>query len=606
MAKRKGTGTGRAALYVRRSTEEHQAASLEVQEQEGRRFIQKKGWSLASEHLFSDSGISRAEFVKRPGLIAMLTAVQRGDIDIVVTRDDTRLGGDMIRTTLLLQDLTEAGAKVFYYYAGEEVMLDSAVAKFMVTARNFGAELEREKVSQRTHEHLLVKARKGLNVGGRCYGYDNIEVMDGERRKHVEYAINEEQAAVVREIFERYGRGEGLRIIARELNARGVAPSMAGKRGTGSWAPSALFSLLRRSRYIGVIEWNRSEKMYRKGTKVRRDREPHEWLRVEVPHLRIVSDELWTAAQSQMRKNNVGVPSKGDKKGGRPPSYLLTGITRCAVCGGPLTALNGRDGKTPIKVYACAYRRDRGESVCSNKLRRPVDDVNNAVLRWVEANVFTEELLLDALKRVRARLAKRAKEVASDMPQLEGRAAKLRAEIANIVDLMAVTPKAEAGHLLAAMHERHEELTALHTRINATKAAPETIAFEVRRMEEEAKKLIADLRTAAAMEPSKARALVERIFDGKLTATPVETEDGPRFLMEGVASMAQMLAIEGEGGQQKPPDKYVSPGSFSVCGYSPLSNVRSDQAAFDRDAMGCVGARTPHSGLSAPARQCSV
>src|SRR5580698_7594099 len=109
------------------------------------------------------------------------------------------------------------------------------------------------------------------------------------------------------------------------------------------------------------------------------------------------------------------------------------------------------------------------------------------------------------------------------------------------------------------MHERHEELTALDTRINATKAAPETIAFEVRRMEEEAKKLIADLRTAAAMEPSKARALVARIFDGKLTATPVETEDGPRFLIEGVASMARMLAIEGEGGQQKPPDKYVSP-----------------------------------------------
>lgn len=72
-------------------------------------------------------------------------------------------------------------------------------------------------------------------------------------------------------------------------------------------------------------------------------------------------------------------------------------------------------------------------------------------------------------------------------------------------------------------------------------------------MEEEAKKLIADLRTAAAMEPSKARALVERIFDGKLTATPVETEDGPRFPMEGVASLAQMLAIEGEGGSAKKP-----------------------------------------------------
>ena len=241
---------------------------------------------------------------------------------------------------------------------------------------------------------------------------------------------------------------------------------------------------------------------------------------------------------------------------------MLTGITRCAECGGPLTVLGSRDGKTPIKVYACAYRRDRGEAVCTNKLRRPVDGVNNAVMRWIEANVLSEELLLDSLKKVRARLAKRAKTVTSDMPQLEGRAAKLRAEIANIVDLMAVTPKAEAGHLLEAMHERHEELTVLDTRINASKAAPETFLFEVRRMEEEAKKLIADLRTAAALEPAKARALVARIFDGTLTATPVETDDGPRFQMEGTASLARMLAVEGGVGQQKPQDKFVSPGGF--------------------------------------------
>jgi site-specific DNA recombinase len=55
------------------------------------------------------------------------------------------------------------------------------------TALNFGAELEREKISQRTHEHLLVKARRGLNVGGRVFGYDNVEVKDGERRVRVEY-----------------------------------------------------------------------------------------------------------------------------------------------------------------------------------------------------------------------------------------------------------------------------------------------------------------------------------------------------------------------------------------------------------------------------------
>jgi site-specific DNA recombinase len=415
----------------------------------------------------------------------MLRAVERRDIDVIVTRDETRLGGDMVRVSLLLQDMQDAGVKVFYYYTGVQVLLDGAIAKFMVTARNFAAELEREKIAQRTHEHLLVKARKGLNVGGRVYGYDNVEVMDGERRKHVEYALNPEQSAIVVEIFTRYGRGEGLRTIAKTLNARGVPSARAGKRGTGSWAPSALFSLLRRPRYIGILEWNHFEKTYKRGTKVRVKREEHEWLRVEAPHLRIVSDELWTAAHAQMRKNKVGIPTTGaKKKGGRPHSYLLSGLARCASCGGALTVLNSRDGLLPIKVYVCGYRRDRGETVCANKMRRPVERVSEAVIAWVQANILSEELILDSLEKVRQRLVARAKTTGtSEVLQLESRAAKLRAELGNLVDILASTPKANASSILAGFSERQEELNDLDTRIRTTKAVPEAIQFEVRRME---------------------------------------------------------------------------------------------------------------------------
>jgi site-specific DNA recombinase len=103
----------------------------------------------------------------------------------------------------------------------------------MIAARSFAAELEREKTAQRTHEHLLTKARRGLVADGRVYGYDNVEVNNGDRRTHVEYKINEKEAAIVREIFERYASGEGLRTLVKRLNERGIAPPRAGKRGTG-------------------------------------------------------------------------------------------------------------------------------------------------------------------------------------------------------------------------------------------------------------------------------------------------------------------------------------------------------------------------------------
>jgi hypothetical protein len=100
----------------------------------------------------------------------------------------------------------------------------------------------------------------------------------------------------------------------------------------------------------------------------------------------------------------------------------------------------------------------------------------------------------------------------------------------------------------------------------------------------------------------KARALLERIFDGKLTATPVETEDGPRFLVEGVASLSKMLALEGEVGQQKPTVKFASPGGFEryrdaspiVAASEPIAEQKADSAKDDEpDASTIVDNRGP-------------
>lgn len=317
----------RCALYIRRSTEEHQMASLEVQRGEASSYIEREGGTLAPEHIFVDDAKSRAEFKKRPGLVALLNAAKEEAFDVVVTRDESRLGGDTFRTGIIIQDLFDHGVRLFYYFTDEEVTFNDPTAKIVVAVHAYGAELERVKISERTHEHLLTKARRGLNVGDRVYGYDNVEVKDGDRRVHVEYRINEEQAKIVREIFRRYAAGEGLRAIVKDLNARRIPPPRAGERGTGSWSTSAVWAMLRRERYRGILVWNTREKTYKGGTKVRIPRDPSEWIRTEVPRLRIVDDELWFAAQAQMRQV---VRPDAPKKGGRPPRHLLAGFARCS------------------------------------------------------------------------------------------------------------------------------------------------------------------------------------------------------------------------------------------------------------------------------------
>jgi DNA invertase Pin-like site-specific DNA recombinase len=147
-------------IHARRSTDEHQAASLDVQLGEARTYCASKGWSVDEQHVFIEDAVSRAEFVKRPALIRMLNAAKDGEFQAVVVRDEARLGGDITRTGLLIQDLLETGCELYYYFTDERVTLDGAVDKFMVAARNFATELEREKISQRTREHLMVKARR--------------------------------------------------------------------------------------------------------------------------------------------------------------------------------------------------------------------------------------------------------------------------------------------------------------------------------------------------------------------------------------------------------------------------------------------------------------
>ena len=529
----------RAAIYCRRSKEEHQIESLGVQTEGAERFIKSKEWTPVLKFIEGEDGsdTSRAEFKKRPKLIAMLNAATDKAFDVLVVRDETRLGGDMVRTTLLLQDLTDAGCRIFYYYSGEEVLLNDATARFMVAARNFSSELEREKISQRTHENLLSKARKGLVAGGRCYGYSNVPNMSGDIRVSVDYAIDPAEAEVVREIFRRYADGDGLRTIVHALNARGIPSPRAGKRGTGTWSPSAMRDMLKNERYVGGVIWNReNEGVYRGGTKLREDRPEAEWITVERPELRIVDDGIWRGAQLRFRaKKQMGRRTST----GPVPRYLLSGFSRCAVCGGPMQVINGKQGKNVIKVYSCAYHRERG--TCEVTTRRPVEAVDDVVVEWIEKKLLDEQVVVAALDEIRRRLKHRAGQP-SEIPELEKRATKLKAEIRRLGDALLSTDQPLAT-VTTMLSEREAQLRDVLARVAAHQAAPMALDLETRRLEKEARARIADLRGMLQRNRQEGRKVLEKLLTGPLQFTPIQTPQGPRFQISGEANVGNMLGI---------------------------------------------------------------
>ncbi len=530
----------RCALYGRRSTDEHQAASLEVQTEEGQRFIAKNGGTLQPEHVYLDDAISRAEFKKRPGLIALLNAAKDKLFDAVIVRDESRLGGDTFRSGLVIQDLLESGIRLFYFYADEEVTLDGAVDKFMIAARSFAAELEREKTSQRTHEHLLTKARRGFVVGGSVYGYENFEVKEGDRRIRVEYRINEPEAKIVREIFQRYADGDGLRMIAQDLQKRGIPAPRAGRRGTGVWSYSSIREMLRRDRYRGVIIWGKHEKTYRGGTKVRVPRSKDEWITLEVPELRIVDDDVWNIVQTKVAQYKE---TFGAKTRGPTPKYLLSGLGRCSACDGMIHVARTRMSYDLTSAYACSKRKNLGSFACENSLRRPIDAIDKAVLGWIRDNVLTEKMLTHTLDQLRQTLTSRAQNAASELPELEAQVLTTKTELERLTNALLVSDD-KPEIVLRMISEREKRLALLNARLTSARTAPSVHEAELRNLEKTARERQNELRGVFAQNSEEARRALEAILAGPLKFTPVERPEGKRYLVEGRVTLDGLYLTE--------------------------------------------------------------
>ena len=271
--------------------------------------------------------------------------------------------------------------------------------------RSAADEAHREQTRERVHEAHLAKVRRGYVVGGRVFGYRNVDVTNGTDqhdrplRSHVVREIDEVQAAVVVRIFELYASGLGLKAIAKRLTNEGAAHPKPFRRTDGltpivGWSPSTIRTILGRELYHGVVVWNRSRKRDDWGQVDQRRRPKDEWVSVPVKDLQIVSDDLWTRVRSRRADTeNRTLRFDSGRISGRPPRThvrnLLAGLATCGVCGGGLVVETSsrKHGRAP--EYVCHRRRKNGG--CSNKLRVAVKTMNEAVLQAIEEHALTPE-----------------------------------------------------------------------------------------------------------------------------------------------------------------------------------------------------------------------
>ena len=109
--------------------------------------------------------------------------------------------------------------------------------------------------------------------------------------------------------------------------------------------------MLHRDLYRGVSVWNRSQQSDAWGQRAWRARPESDWIRTDVPDLRVVSDQEWDAAHRRLKSAAaVYLRSTNGHLWGRPPSgieskYLLSGPGQCACCGASMTVRSSSRGR---------------------------------------------------------------------------------------------------------------------------------------------------------------------------------------------------------------------------------------------------------------------
>jgi len=393
--------------------------------------------------------ISRvASLRNRPGLIRLLNSASKKPrpFDAVVMMELERLGRDRLRTELVARDLHDAGIRIFSYLTDNEERVDTPEARFVMAARGFAAEMERETAKQRTRDALLARAKRGYVTGGVVYGYRNVAVYAGADasgnpiRSHVRLEIDPPEAEVVRSIFRMYADGFGLRKIARALNADpcladatrkyfGGARVPPPRKGSGSWAPGCVRAILHNERYRGRLIWGRSRNTDRGGrTRCRAPQDPASWVRNDFEELRIIPEELWEAALQRRRPATEGRNFRTTRVGVSPS--LLSGLSTCTLCGGPIVVSGS--GRRP-RCYVCGYRRNRGSTVCENDLYESVSVVDGSLVDEIERVVLTPNARRFTIERAAELFFSINKAKPERVDQLNSELSRVRREQENLL-----------------------------------------------------------------------------------------------------------------------------------------------------------------------------
>ena len=389
----------RAALYIRLSREdENEGPSESVTNQKSllNEFVRQHRLSVYDTYV--DDGYSGTNF-DRPAFRRMIGDIEAGKVNMVITKDLSRLGRDYILTGHYMERyFPEKRVRYISLLDGIDTGVESS-ANDITPFRAIMNDMYAKDISKKIKSVKRDKQRKGQFIGGKpMFGY---RMHPAEKNRIV---VDEEAAQVVRRIFGMALEGVSCRQIAARLNAEGVLTPAAyaglpvGRPGpyTGLWSSERISEMLQNETYIGNMVQGRTVKVSYKSKKCLRQAREN-WVVVENTHEPLIDRETFEKVQALVagRRHTRS----------RTYDFLLKGLIFCHECGYPLTVINRKNaaGEDRLFFICRTYQRFTKAGVCtchSIKEKTVTDAVIAKVRKVCEACLEPAALLPAAREAV--------------------------------------------------------------------------------------------------------------------------------------------------------------------------------------------------------------
>ncbi len=346
----------RVAAYCRVSTDDDdQLGSFESQKlYYEEKIYANREWVSAG--IFADEAITGTKVDKRDGFQSMIQKCKDGEIDLILTKSISRFARNTLDTLQYVRMLRERNIAIFF--EKENINTLDMNGELLLTIMSSLAQQEVESLSANVKMGLKMKMKRGEMIGfNGCLGYDY-------NPDDKTLSVNEEEADIVRFIYDMYIQGYGTTTIAKRL----IELGKKNKKGEVSWHTHGVMGIIKNEKYKGDILLGKTFTTDPISKRRLANMGEEDQFYIRDHHEAIVSREIWDEAEQIRLKRSVNkvVETTGNRER-YTRQYAFSSMCECAFCGDKLTRRTlHSSSKYEKPVWKCMNATKHGISNCPN------------------------------------------------------------------------------------------------------------------------------------------------------------------------------------------------------------------------------------------------